>query len=204
MPQDVPSPIDLTSIDDATRWAMNAHKRPGRAEMLQRFVSELLLAGASNILELGSGPGFLVDLVLTSLPNVRYTALDFSAAMHSLATARLGERAGRVAWLERDFRAADWANGLGPYDAVITNQAVHELRHKSRATALHAAVRQILGGDGVYLFCDHWFGEGGMTNSELYMTKDEHSACLRNAGFATPELIATAGTLVFYRSRKTR
>jgi len=66
MVQNVPSPIDLKNMKDARAWAAAANARPGRTEMLQRFVEELALSGAKSVLELGSGPGFLADLTLRS------------------------------------------------------------------------------------------------------------------------------------------
>jgi hypothetical protein len=37
---------------------------------------------------------------------------------------------------------------------------------------------------GVYLVCDHFYGDGGMSNDQLYMTVDEQRLALLNAGFA--------------------
>lgn len=201
MVQDVPSPIDLKDSADAAAWAAAAGKRPGRAEMLERFVTELSSDAPASVLELGSGPGFLAEKLLAAFPGARYVALDFSAAMHALARTRLGALASNCEWLERDFRAADWTKGLGKFSAVVTNQAVHELRHKSRAAALHAGVRSLLLDNGVYLMCDHWCGEGGMANAELYLTMDEHFAAFAEAGFADVELLAQIGTLAFFHAK---
>jgi len=198
---DVPSPIDLRNIEDAREWASKAmDARPWRIDFFNTFYTELVTVGARTVLELGSGPGFLADHLLSISPEFDYTALDFSAAMHQLATERLGDKSCRVVFVERSFREPRWGNGLGPYDAVVTNQAVHELRHKAYATALHAQVRQLLKAGGIYLVCDHFVGDGGMKNDQLYMTIDEQCDALLAAGFNMVESVLAKGGLVLHRA----
>ena len=144
--QDVPSPIDLCDPRDALKWEQTARERPGRAEIFRAIGRELLALPKPEltILELGSGPGFLAAYLFETLPAVRLTLLDFSAPMHDLARARLGRRATGVRFVERSFKEPSWSQGLGCFDAVISNQAVHELRHKRYACQLHAEVKEVL------------------------------------------------------------
>ena len=82
----------------------------------------------------------------------------------------------------------------------MTNQAVHELRHKRYAPTLHHQVRGLLATGGNYLVCDHFAGEGGMSNSELYMTVEEQKAALFAAGFTNVEQLLLKGGLVLHRA----
>jgi SAM-dependent methyltransferase len=198
---DVPSPIDLRLMSDARPWAETAlARRPVRPEFFDTFAREIGRADA-RVLELGSGPGFLADHLLRLLPDLRYVALDFSPAMHQLAAERLGERAPRVTFVERSFREPAWVDGLGPFDVVVTHQAVHELRHKDYATTLHAQVRPLLAAGGRYLVCDHFLGEGGLSNAQLYMTVDEQRDALLRAGFANVEPVLVKGGLALHRAQ---
>ena len=198
---DVPSPIDLRLMVDARPWAETAlARRPVRPEFFDTFAREVGRDSAC-VLELGSGPGFLADHLLQAWPALDYVALDFSPAMHALAAERLGERAARVRFVERSFREADWADGLGPFDVVVTHQAVHELRHKDYATALHAQVRPLLAAGGRYLVCDHYLGGDGLSNDQLYMTVDQQREALRRAGFAQVEAVLVKGGLALHRAR---
>jgi SAM-dependent methyltransferase len=188
---------------DAREWERTAQDRPGRAEIFEAFGRELVALGKSDliVLELGSGPGFLATYLLDTLATVRLTLLDFSAAMHSLARLRIGPRMmTRVDLVERNFKEPGWSRGLGSFDAVITNQAVHELRHKRYAAQLYAEVKDILRPEGSFLVSDHFFGDGGLPNDQLYMTAAEQRAALFSAGFSDVKEAATAGSLAMHRA----
>jgi len=201
-PPDVPSPIDLRDSRDAREWERTAQDRPGRTEIFAAFGRELLALGKIDlrVLELGSGPGFLAAYLLGVLPTAQLTLLDFSAAMHDLARERIGTALSHVRLIERSFKEPGWSRGLGRFDAVVTNQAVHELRHKRHAPRLHAEVRQILSPGGVFLLSDHFAGDGGLSNDQLYMTVAEQRAALVEAGFSNVEEIAIAGSLAMHRA----
>ena len=203
MSQDVPSPIDLRDIDDAREWERTAlSKRPSRPDFFELYATQISthVRPIVSVLELGSGPGFLANHLLENLPDITYTALDFSGAMHELAHARLGKLAHRVQFIERSFKDDAWVDGLGAFDCVVTHQAIHELRHKRYATALHEQVFTILPAGGLYLICDHFAGSDGMINDQLYMTQDEQRAALISGGFGTPELLKTDDKLATYRA----
>lgn len=202
---DVPSPIDLRNMNDAREWANSALlKRPFRPEFFAAFalaISTQSKGECARVLELGSGPGFLAEYLLTALPRIDYVALDFSGAMHQLASERLGISAKRVKFIERSFREEDWFHELGQFQCVVTNQAVHELRHKGYAATLHQQVREILVNGGSYLVCDHFVGDGGMSNSDLYMTIEEQKDALLAAGFTSVKQLLLKGGLVLHQAR---
>jgi SAM-dependent methyltransferase len=199
---DVPSPIDLCDPEDAREWERIAQARPGRVQMFQIFANQLGNLGGRNlrILELGSGPGFLAAFLLDALPDLQLTLLDFSPAMHDLARTRLNERAGNVTFLNRSFKSPDWSHGLGRFNAVVTNQSVHELRHKRYAETLHSQVVPLLSPSSPFLVCDHFYGEDGQTNNRLYMSVEEQRQALLNVGFKTVEQLHKVGTLVMHRA----
>jgi SAM-dependent methyltransferase len=200
---DVPSPIDLRNMDDAQDWADTAmEKRPWREEFFQAIAQDLCIrnSGGLAILELGSRPGFLALHILETSPTVAYVALDFSSSMHLLAKKRLGPLVDRVQFLEADFKASDWSAGLATFDAVVSVQAVHELRHKRHAASLYHAVRQLLRSKGIFLVCDHFVGQGGMSDATLYMTPEEHERALLASGFTQVDMLLRKGGLVLFRA----
>jgi SAM-dependent methyltransferase len=198
---DIPSPIDLRTMADARAWATAASKkRPAREDFFQCFVDELGRLGLArpSVLELGSGPGFLARRVLEAIPAVHLTMLDFSRAMHELAREHLGPLAYMVRQIEADFKSPGWTTGLGDFDAVITMQAVHEVRHKKHVAALHAAVRGLLKANGRYLVGDHYVGPDGMKDHALHMTVEEHGDALRMAGFTSVRCVLRKDGLVLH------
>jgi ubiquinone/menaquinone biosynthesis C-methylase UbiE len=200
--EDVPSPIDLRSMDDARDWSAPLRSSGQREQFFQQFVVELRAIGRNSIrvLELGSGPGFLARRVLEAIPAIEYTMLDFSPAMHELASERLGSLMQHVRPVVADFKCDNWGRGLGEFDAVVTNQAVHELRHKRHAVGLHKVVRSLLRAEGRYLVCDHYVGADGMTNAALYMTVAEQYRCLEEAGFSAVTNLLEIRGLVLHRA----
>ena len=203
--KDVPSQIDLQNMTDAKEWARTAlAKRPSRPKIFQTFVDQIEnhTFNITKLLELGSGPGFLAEQILAKLPHVSYVAFDFSLAMHELAAERLGRAADSVTFVEGSFVDNVWFEGLGKFDCVVTNQAVHELRHKRYAARLHADVFRLLVPGGLYLMCDHFAGEGGMSNQELYMTTQEQAQALEAGGFVDPILLNTVDSLNLFLCTK--
>jgi cyclopropane fatty-acyl-phospholipid synthase-like methyltransferase len=200
---DVPSPIDLRKMDDARHWAETAMvKRPYREEFFQTIAQELglLYPHGLAVLELGSGPGFLALRILEKLHTAAYVALDFSSSMHALAKERLGALASRVQFVESDFKGSDWNAGLPTFDAVVSIQTVHELRHKRHAPSLYRSVRSLLRTKGAFLMCDHFIGEG-VTDARLNMTLEEHEHALRAGGFLSVAEVKRKGSLVLFRAK---
>jgi SAM-dependent methyltransferase len=199
---DVVSPIDLRTMQDAAQWADEVSaKRPWRPNFFDAMARELraLPAGVGSLLELGSGPGFLAQHLLTNLIIGRYIALDFSEAMHSLARERLGIAANSVEFITRDFREPAWSGGLSTVSAVVTLQAVHELRHKRRAAALYSQVASVLKPGGLFLIGDHYCGVGGMTNDALFMSEPEHVEALARGGLTGVACVHKEGGMVLFR-----
>jgi SAM-dependent methyltransferase len=203
MPIEVPSPIDLRQLADAVEWEHSAIiKRPWRNDVFAAFARELdaMAMPIHRVLELGSGPGFLAEHLLRGRVGVEYFLLDFSPAMHQLAATRLGDLGRSAHFLERNFKDPDWPSDLPQFDAIVTNQAVHELRHKEYAVQLHAQVRSLLAPQGAYLVCDHFAGEGGMRNEQLYASVQEQRQALLNAGFLSVVEILRKGGMVMHRA----
>gem|GEM_PF-2236345 len=132
--------------------------------------------------------------ILSRTAGIQYTLLDFSPAMHILAKRRLASiDCSAVQYLECDFKNTGWSNPLGQYDAILTNQAVHELRHKRDAPDFFMQIRGLLKPDGILLFCDQYYGDDGMRNDQLYMSLEEQRGALASAGFKVSEVLVKGG-----------
>ena len=201
---DVPSPIDFRRMEDAVSWTKEANiKRPFRYDFFNAIepVIKNTNADETKVLELGAGPGFLAECLLSRLPNLAYDLFDFSPAMHELSSQRLAPWQNKCRWLLGDFTQPGWSDHLGKYDIVVAMQTVHELRHKRHATALHESVLRLLSTNGTYLVCDHYIGEDGMSNEAMYMTPGEHLESLNSAGFDLTEIILKKSGLILFSAK---
>jgi SAM-dependent methyltransferase len=192
---DVHSRIDLRNPHTARQWSYTADDaRPYRADVRACIADQV--AGAPRILELGCGPGMLADAILERAPLAAYTLLDFSAPMLAMARRRVGSFPFTTFALA-DFLDPSWPEGLGIFDAVVTMQAVHELRHKRRAALLYQQAHALLAAGGTLVVCDH----APPDDKPLHATVDEQHAALASAGFADVTTISTSGTLYVISAR---
>lgn len=185
-PEDVPSGIDLRDPADAHAWAREADlKRPWR-EQLRDAIAETLNASSlpvRRVLELGSGPGLLAERVLRSCAVEHYTLLDFSQPMLDLSRARVGQHPAAT-FVLADFKQPGWTGSVeAPFDAVITMQAVHELRHKRHMLGLYRQVHDILCSGGLLLVCDHVPPDESSRSTALHAAEEEQHAAFIEAEF---------------------
>ncbi len=102
---DVPIRVDFRDAATARAWIEDTRvRRPYRPRFFAAFCKALTSTKPLRILELGSGPGQLAREILVHCEVRKYVALDFSPAMHVIATEYLGELASRVTFETRDFR----------------------------------------------------------------------------------------------------
>jgi ubiquinone/menaquinone biosynthesis C-methylase UbiE len=168
--------------------ARNSEYKTPMAKRFFDYYVELMKTNRSDpchILELGSGPGFLAQHLLSQLDHIEYTAFDFSEVMHQLAQEKLNSsEQSRVKYFVGNFKEPNWQNALDrKYDFIIIHQALHELRHKQYAANFHKIVRTLLNPDGIYLVCDHLCAPHAMQNNQLYMNKQEHLDAFSQASF---------------------
>jgi len=116
------------------------------------------------------------------------------------ARQRLAPHIGRTRQLLADFKDDAWTIGLGEFDAIVTHQAVHELRHKKHAATLHRSARTLLSRAASISSATTTSGDG-MSDASLYMNIDEQSAALEAAGFVCVERVLEMKGLVLHRAR---
>jgi SAM-dependent methyltransferase len=202
---DVPSPIDFHDPGQARAWVeATVARRPWRPRFFSAFAAALNAEadGPLDVIELGSGPGHLAAALVRNCRLASYTAIDFSPAMHELAREHLGADAGKVRFTLRALRREDWRDGLGPAGAVVSMQAAHEVRHRSRLPALFEGVRQVLKPGGLFLLCDHYAEVGSEKNPALYLERESQPRALEAAGFSAVATLLDEGGMVLMSARR--
>lgn len=136
--------------------AKAAQKKPWRPELWDLFARLLLEEATSplRILELGAGPGLLAARIIQEVPVSEYVLFDFSEPMIAMAKDTLGERE-NVSFHLGNFKEPNWPHHVpGLFDAVISMQAVHEIRHKRHVPWLYAQAATLLRPEGVLIICE--------------------------------------------------
>ena len=202
---DVPYSEDLQDPSDARAWVEAAdRKRPLRVHIRRAIVNQLrLLAPGARVLELGSGPGLLAEQVLLNCAAIaRYTLLDFSEPMLEMSRDRVA-RFPSAEFVNADFRSEDWMQYLtAPYDAVVSMQAVHEVRHKRHVPKLYGQVHGLLAGDAPFLIADRVPEDDLPRSAALFMTEQEQTRALTDAGFRDIRVVMSGDALVLCQCRK--
>ena len=195
-------PHDYFNESYVRDWAGVANsRRPFRAEFFDAFAVEVAALSEPRVLDLGSGPGFLAETILTRCAVASYHLFDFSPHMHDLSRARL-TRFGEVVRFHRGSFLDDgwWQSLPGPFDVVVSLQAVHEVRDAARIPQLYGELRLLLRERGLLLIADQV--NSTEKKEEHFLTVTEHETALRKSGLGEFRQVHTAGDLVMFATRR--
>lgn len=148
---------------DATR---DGERRPKlrRAATLLPYEREERI----EVLDLGGGYGEFARQVLEVFPNSTVVLHDYSAPMIAAAKQRLGPLAERVDFRLSDLSRSGWSDGLGgPFDAVVSSIAIHNLRQPALIRDVYREVATVVAPGGAFLNLDYIFPSSPLL-SELY------------------------------------
>jgi SAM-dependent methyltransferase len=202
---DVPTDHLWNSATYVAEWADTANDAPHRAAIFEAFMRELSFRFGDeevSIFELGSGPGFLAEQICTHMNVSRYSAIDISPHMHALARPRLKLWTERIAFIETDYRTNGWERTLpGTYDAVVSLQAVHELRHADKIPTLYRSTLRPLRAGGAFLIADVVNAPGHDSRAHL-LTTEQHIETLTTCGFAHARCVLDLGSLALIAAEK--
>lgn len=181
---------------DVTR---DAQRRP----LLVRMAG--LIAGDTDapvrVLDVGGGYGAVSSAVLDTLPQASVVWQDYSPAMLAQARTRLAGYAGRVEFCLADLTDPGWVVQVGgPFDAVVSALAIHNLFDADVIARVYRDVYTLLRPGGCFLNAELVFPAGellaGLYERDPARDPDQavravasgglaqHLAWLSRAGFA--------------------
>ncbi len=196
---------EYQSVEHALKYLAFADKIPHRVEGEAALLDEIP-APARRVLDLGTGDGRLMALVLLKCPGATGVAVDFSSTMLEAARARfgtshggggLGVGSGRVRVLDHDLSQplGDW----GRFDVVCSSFAIHHVTHERKRT-LYAEIFDRLEPGGVFCNLEHvasptpelhkrflgamGIGPDGEDKSNILLDVETQLRWLREIGFA--------------------
>jgi tRNA (cmo5U34)-methyltransferase len=124
---------------------------PHRVDALE-VLCELLPERVERVLDLGTGDGLTLALVLAARPDARGVGLDFGAEMLRRAAERFGDD-GRVELQAHDLDEP-LPETIGRFDVVVSSFAIHHCP-PPRQRALYAEIFDVLVAGGVFINAEH-------------------------------------------------
>ena len=110
---------------------------------------------AIAILDVGAGYGALTRVLLESFPEGRVVAQDYSAEMLQSAKKALSPFTERVSFHHSDLFSESWHDKAGgPFDAVVSSIAIHNLQSPPRIRQLYREINGLLNEGGCFLNVD--------------------------------------------------
>ena len=141
---------EYATAEHALRYLARADGIPHRTEG-EGVLLDFVPPSAGRILDLGTGDGRLLALLLIDRPAARGVALDFSPTMVAAARERFRGVAGvEVIRHDLDEPLPD----LGSFDAVVSSFAIHHCEDE-RKRSLYAEIFSILEPGGVFCNLEH-------------------------------------------------
>jgi tRNA (cmo5U34)-methyltransferase len=138
------------SLEHALNYLRRADKLPHRAEGEETLLAEVPTE-SKRILDLGSGDGRLLALLLLRCPAAEGVALDFSQPMLAQAQRRFGNNR-HIQIIEHDL--AQPLPALGNFDAIVSSFAIHHLSH-DRKRQLYREIWAALLPNGIFCNLEH-------------------------------------------------
>jgi SAM-dependent methyltransferase len=139
------------TIDHAFAYLARADKLPHRIEG-EKVLLDQISPNIKRVLDLGTGDGRLLSLVLLQNPSTGGVALDFSEPMIAQAKKRFADDK-RVTIVKHDF-SYPLPESLGYFDAVVSSLAIHHLTDE-RKKHLYNEIFHLLNSGGVFCNLEH-------------------------------------------------
>lgn len=203
-----------------TSSASDALRRPWQ---IAATVIGLDESGVSTALDVASGPGGFLQLLLGEFPAARGVWLDSSEAMQEEARSRLADLGDRVEYHVADILQLDQVRAPGSVDVVTTSRATHHLtvpdlgRFYEQAAAVLGPGGWVANWDNVTVGGE-WDGRLRAARAKLRggardaapghphvnrsPTVEEHLSAMRAAGFADPQQVWQEFVTVLVMARK--
>lgn len=177
---------DWSSRDYVSQWAKEQDAREaGRREVFSLMAKTLPYDTNApiRILDVGAGYGALAQFMLNYFPNATAVCHDGSEEMAELGRTRMATLKSRFRYALSDLSKPDWSGKIGgPFEAVVSSIAIHNVRSHEIIKSIYAAIPPLLSPGGCFLNFDRMTPS---LNRQLRWLKEagfEHVKCFRDGG----------------------
>lgn len=201
---------DLRADEEIRQWQARLNREwPERqqvAQQMAKHVAELSVVRPLVVVELAVGAGYLAEVLLPVLPDVRYIGFERSEVLLDYARRRLlsgsPDDSKTLDLRQADLNEQGWLRWLaeaglvGKIDAVVSLQSVHDLGGEAEQAQLYRVVGQLLKPQGRFINADLLLKPQKPHPRRLPAAR--HLALLRDAGFAKVNLTLEMGELACF------
>lgn len=180
-------------------------------------------AGINTVLDVASGPGGFLQLLLEAFPEAHGVWLDSSEVMRDEASSRLADLGDRVEYHVGDILELEKASATGSVDVVTTSRATHHLTVPDLGRFYEQAAAVLRPGGWVANFDNvtvggEWDGQLRAARTKLRGTQqrvapshphlvrspsvEEHVSAMLAAGFTDPKVVWQEFVSVLVMARK--
>jgi ubiquinone/menaquinone biosynthesis C-methylase UbiE len=173
---------DWSSQQYVNQWAEGQDQREVERHEIFRLIATTLSdnsQAALTILDLGAGYGALTQFLLNHFPNARALCQDGSEEMAQLGRQRMQHLTGRFDYVLCDFSKPGWDRTIkGPFDAVVSAIAIHNVRSPEIIKAIYRATFFLVKTGGCFLNFDRmtpskkdqltWLQDAGFRNVQCF------------------------------------
>jgi ubiquinone/menaquinone biosynthesis C-methylase UbiE len=173
---------DWSSREYVRTWAERQDEREFEREAIFRALATVLSSdpeAAIRFLDLGAGYGALTQFLLEHFPRATAVCQDGSPEMAKLGRRRMKPFERRFRYVLCDFSRPGWSRKIkGPFDAVVSSIAIHNVRSPDTIRAIYKETFALLKSGGCFLNFDrmtptkqeqmNWLGEAGFTRVKCF------------------------------------
>lgn len=138
----------------AQGWTDRFVPTPERIRLFDLVLSELQSSIPADgcIVELGIGPGYLADHILSVMPYIRYIGIDISRPMLEIANNRLHLFLERLELMQADLIRDNWETIIkGPVSSIVSTWALHDLASQEKIFDVYKKANLALSRNGLLL-----------------------------------------------------
>ena len=150
-------------VDD---WiARDARRMAERMPILEALIAAVPFPydAQIDVLDVGGGNGAVTEAVLDAFPAARVTLQDFSEPMLARARERFSTHDRAIKYVQCDLSDPAWPQQVGgPFDLVVSGEAIHHLENLAAMAACYEAVHGLLKPGGCFLDYDLFDDFGGV------------------------------------------
>ncbi len=191
-------------------WESHLNRRWPYRQTLVRIMQSVLADMTPrdtclHVVELAAGPGMLAFHLLSGLPHLHYTGLDFSAPFVAFATRRLQRFGPRARIRQADLNQDAWMQDIAaPVDAFLALQALHDLGDATHVARIYRKAFELLAPNGCFLNADFVVPPGtSRTRDPGRLPVARHFALMQEAGYREIDCLAREQDFACLLARKT-